>query len=129
MGGLPMNRTKAALVIVIGTSLTACQRTPDQKAADANAQALEKRIAALEQQAPPSTGAPADPAALNLAPEAGSSYSTAPRAAAEQTAPAASRPAATTRRAVRTPRATASTSRPAARPAAEPVERLPAARS
>ena len=58
MGGLPMNRTKAALVVVIGTALAACQRTPEKSATDANTQALEQRIAALEQQVPPSPPRP-----------------------------------------------------------------------
>ena len=71
-----MNGMKAALVVVTGIALAACQRTPEKKAADANALTLEQRIAALEQQAPPSTAAPADPAGLALSPEpaAGSSY-------------------------------------------------------
>ena len=67
MGVLPMNRSTAALAVMIGTALAGCQRGPEKK--DADAQSLEKRIAALEQQAPASTGAPADPAALNLTPE------------------------------------------------------------
>jgi hypothetical protein len=114
-----MNRTKAALVVVIGTALgIACQRTPEQSATDANREALEKRIAALEQQAPASTAAPADPAAVNLSPE--------PMAPAyvERAAPApAPRTVTTPRRSARAPRATAP-ARPAPRPAAEPVERV-----
>jgi hypothetical protein len=117
MGDLPMNRTKAALVIVTGIALAACQRTPEQNAADANAQALEKRIAALEQQAPPSTSAPADPASMNLAPEP-----VAPGYVERSTPAAPSRkPATTTRRVARAPRVT---SAPAPRVAAEPVERV-----
>jgi hypothetical protein len=121
MGGLPMNGTKAALVVVIGIGLAACQRTPEKSAVDANAQALEKRIAALEQQTPPpSTAAPADPAGLNLAPEP-----TGPRPTyvVERTPPART-PATTSRRTARAPRATASTTRPATRETNEPVERI-----
>lgn len=119
MGGLPMNRMKAALVVVIGTALAACQQTPEKKAADA--EALEKRIAALEQQqAPPATGAPADPSSVTLAPEP------APMAPAyvERSAPAApaSRPAATTNR--RTARAPRPAPVRAPRPVVEPVERI-----
>ena len=122
MGDLPMNRTKAALVVVIGIALAACQRTPEKNAADANAQALEKRIAALEQQTPPSTGAPADPASLSLAPE--------PRATApaygERSAPAAParKPATSSRRAARAPRTAPATTRQASRDASAPVERV-----
>lgn len=117
MGGLPMNRTKAAIVVVIGTALAACQQTPEKSAADANAQALEKRIAALEQQAPPSTSAPADPASVSLAPEQPTAY-------AERSAPAAParRPASTSRRGVRAPRPAPVTN--ASRGAVEPVERV-----
>ena len=78
-----MNAMKAALVVVMGTALAACQQTPEKNAADANAQALEKRIAALEQQTPPSAGAPVDPASVNLVPEPA-----APTAYAERSAPA-----------------------------------------
>lgn len=104
-----MNRTKAALVVVIGTALAACQQTPDKNAADANAQALEKRIAALEQQTPPSAGAPADPASVDLSPE--------PAAPARK-------PVTASRRAVRAPRTTPATTRQASREPVEPVERV-----
>ena len=117
-----MNRTKAALVVVIGIGLAACQRTPDKNAADANAQALEKRVAVLEQQAPPSASAPADPASLTLAPEA------APMAPAyvERSAPAAParRPATPSRRPVRASRTETAATAESSRPAAEPVERI-----
>jgi len=133
MGGLPMNRTKAALVVVIGTALAACQQAPDKNAADANAQALEQRIAALEQQTPPSAGAPADPASVNLSPEPAALRPMAPMAPAsvERSAPAAParKPATASRRAARSPRATPATTRQAspepverAGPAAEPIE-------
>jgi len=115
-----MNRTKATFVVVIGIALAACQRTPEQNAADANAQALEKRIAALEQQTPPSAGAPADPASVTLSPEP------APVAPAyvERSAPAAParRAATSNRRAGRAPRTETATT--GSRPAAEPVERV-----
>jgi len=119
MGDLPMNRTKAALVVVIGIALAACQRTPEKNAADANAQALEKRIEALEQ-TPPSAGAPVDPASVTLSPE------TAPMAPVyvERSAPApARRPATSTRRPVQARTESAATVEPS-RPAAEPVERV-----
>jgi hypothetical protein len=123
MGGLPMNRTKAALVVVAGIALAACQRTPEKNTADANAQALEKRIAALEQQTPPSAAAPADPASVSLAPE--------PAAMAPAySAPAAPahKPAAASRRGVRAPRTAPATTGPSREPvervgpAAEPIE-------
>lgn len=122
MGDLPMNRTKAAFVVVIGIALAACQRTPEQNAADANAQALEKRIAALEQQTPPSAGAPADPASVTLSPEPAA---IAP-AYVERSAPAAParRPATSSRRAGRAPRTETATTGQASRPAAEPVDRV-----
>ena len=129
MGGLPMNATRAAVVVVIGIGLAACQRTPEKKAADATAQTLEQRIAALEQQAPPTTGAPADPAGLSLAPEPvqGSSY--VERSAppyVEQSAPAAAtRRTPTATRAVRAPRTASATTRSASsRATTEPVERI-----
>jgi hypothetical protein len=112
-----MNRTKAALVVMLGTALAACQQGPEKKAADA--EALEKRIAALEQQATPAPGAPVDPASVTLAPEP------APVAPAyvERSTPAAPsrKPATTTRRVARAPRATSAA---APRVAAEPVERV-----
>jgi len=129
-----MNRTKAALVVVIGTALAACQQTPDKNAADANAQALEKRIAALEQQTPPSAGAPADPATVNLSPAPAAPRPMAP-AYVEGSAPAApartlgvikqgQAPATASRRAVRAPRTAPAGSREASREAVEPVERI-----
>ncbi len=128
MGGLPMNRTKAALVVVIGTALAACQQTPEKNAADANAQALEKRIAALEQQTPPSAGAPADPASVNLSAEPAAPRPTAPMATAyvERSAPAAParKPATASRSTVRAPRTAPATTRQASREAVEPVERV-----
>jgi len=122
-----MNGLKAALVVVVGTALAACQQTPETKAADASARTLEERVAALEQQAPPSAAAPADPAGLTISPEPGAS-SYVERSAppyVEQDAPAAParRPAATPRRATRAPR-TASATRPVAPSGAEPVERI-----
>src|SRR5687768_10370675 len=71
--GTGMNGLKAALVVVVGTALAACQQTPETKAADASARTLEERVAALEQQAPPSAAAPADPAGLTISPEPGAS--------------------------------------------------------
>ena len=117
-----MNPMKAALAIVMGIAVAACQRTPDKTAADANAQALEKRIAALEQQAPPSTGAPADPASVSLSPEPAAM---AP-AHVERSAPAAParKPVTATRRAVRVPHTTTVGTRQPSRAAGEPVERL-----
>src|SRR5687767_8467685 len=133
-GAMPMNGMKAAVVVMIGTALAACQRTPEKKAASADAQTLEQRIAALEKQAPPSTAAPVDPAGLTLtpdgtAPAAGYVERSAP-AYVEPVAPAAPArraPATTSRRT--TPRATApartaSSSTRSSRPAAEPVERI-----
>jgi hypothetical protein len=114
-----MNGTKAALVVVIGTALAACQQAPEKSATDANTQALEQRIAALEQQAPAATVAPpADPASVSLSPEA-----TAP-AYVERAAPAApARRSATSNRRPARPAAPApATSQP--RGAVEPVERL-----
>ena len=122
-----MNRTKAALVVVIGTALAACQQAPEKNAADANAQALEKRIAALEQQTPPSAGAPADPASVNLSPEPASM---APVYVERNAAPAPARkPATSSRRAARAPLTAPATTPQAPRepvervgPAAEPIE-------
>ena len=121
MGDLPMNRTKTALVVVIGIALAACQRTPEKNAADANAQALEKRIAALEQQTPPSAGVPADPASVNLSPEP----AVMAPAYVERGAPAAParRPAMASRRAARVPPTTEASRQPS-REAGEPVERI-----
>ena len=130
-----MNRTTAALVILIGTALAACQRTPEKKAVDADAQALEKRIAALEQQAPASTAAPADPAALNLAPEPAG---TAPAYVESSASSAPARtPVTASRRSTRSTRTTstpARTVRPRTEsatvvggPSREPVERIGAA--
>src|SRR5688500_17191769 len=123
-----MNGLKAALVVVVGTALAACQQTPEIKAADASAQTLEERVAALEQQAPPSAAAPADPAGLTISPKPGAGSSYVERSAppyVEQAAPAAParRSAATSRRATRAPR-TASATRPVAPRGAEPVERI-----
>src|SRR5687768_6390369 len=128
-GAMPMNGMKAAVVVMIGTALAACQRTPEKKAADANAQTLEQRIAALEKQAPPTTAAPVDPAGLTLtpagtAPASGYVERSAP-AYVEPVAPAAPArraPAATSRRT--TPARTASSSTRSSRPASEPVERI-----
>ena len=124
-----MNRTKAALVIVTGIALAACQRTPEKNAADASAQALEKRIAALEQQAPPSTSAPADPASMNLAPEpmAPASVGNGAPAAPARTLGVIKQgqaPATTSRRAVRAPRTAPAATREASREAVEPVGRI-----
>jgi hypothetical protein len=110
MGELPMNRTKAALAVVIGIGLAACQQTPAKNAADA-----------LEQQTPPSAGAPADSVSVTLAPEMAP---TAP-AYVERSAPApARRPATSTRRPVQAPRTESTASVEPSRPAAEPVERV-----
>ena len=38
-----MNGMKAALVVLTGIGLAACQRAPENKAADASAQTLEQR--------------------------------------------------------------------------------------
>ena len=111
---------------MVGTALAACQQTPETKAA--SAQTLEERIAALEQQAPPSAAAPADPAGLTISPEpgAGSKLRRAERAALRRTGRSrrAGPPSAeTSRRATRAPR-TASATRPVAPQGAEPVERI-----
>ena len=107
-----MNRIKAAMIVVLGAALGACQQGQGQKAAEADAQALEKRIAALEQQAQPSPSVvPMDPAALNLTPEAPASV-----------APAAPARARITTRATPAPRRQAARVAPA--PASEPVERI-----
>ena len=119
MGDLPMMRTNGVLVVMIGIALAACQRTPEQNAADAKAQTLEQRIAALEQQTPSTTaGAPADPASVNLSPEP----AMAP-AYVERIAPAAPvRKPAASRRSVRAPRPVAAGQ--ASRETVEPVERI-----
>ena len=121
-----MNRYKAAVVIALGAALGACQQQgPDKKAADA--QALEKRIAALEQQAPPSSAAPADPAAVNMAPEPAAPAPVAPAEtkSATSTARTRSRTAATHRNVQTAHRAPAPTAPTApSRTAAERVERV-----
>ena len=121
-----MNRYQAAVVVVLGAALGACQQGPDKQAADAKA--LEQRIAALEsQQAAPSSAAPADPAALHLAPEPAAVAPTyAEPAPTQAVAPAGSRTSA--RRTTAAPargsrRATASAPRGRVT-ATEPVERI-----
>ena len=111
-----MNRYKAAMIVVVlGGALGACQQGQDQKPA-ASAEALEQRIAALEQ-AQPSPSVAVDPSAVSLTPEP-SAY-VAPQA--PYVAPAA--PAKARTRTTTTRRQAAS--RPAAaKPAAEPVERV-----
>jgi hypothetical protein len=118
-----MDRLKAAMIVVLGTTLGACQQGADQKAADA--EALEKRIAALEQQQTPPSAVPVDPAAVSLSPEPGAQPTPAD-VAPPAPAPARTRAATATRRAAAkpVPRRTADASRPTAGPAAEPVERI-----
>ena len=109
-----MNRIKAAMIVVLGAALGACQQGQGQQAAETSAQTLEKRIAALEQQAQPSPSVPMDPASLDLAPEAPANL-----------APAAPAKARITTRTTPAPRRQAARVAPApAAPAAEPVERI-----
>lgn len=118
-----MNRMKAAMVIVLGAGLAACGQGTDKTAAE-NAE-LKKRIAELEQQAPPSA-VPLDPAAVTLSPEPVAPGAPAYVAPAEP-APARTRTVTTTTRRPATrpaPRRSADASRPYAGPAAEPVERI-----
>jgi hypothetical protein len=113
-----MNRIKAAMIVVLGAALGACQQGQGQQAAETREQALEKRIAALEQQAQPSPSVPMDPAALNLTPEGAPAY--AAPAAPVNVAPAApARARITPKPARRQATRVVSTA-----PAAEPVERV-----